>query len=89
MVIACSLFLAVSVLSFTNYIQGPNPNVLILERANEKVIFDYNQALYNDKANTDIRAKSLVDEEKKTEKQEKKTVEETQDKTKGQILVKF
>jgi hypothetical protein len=89
LIITCSLLLAGSVLSFTNYVQGPNPNVLIQERINEKMTFDHNQALYNDKANTEIRAKNLV--EKKTEKkdQEKKIVEEAQDQTKGQILIKF
>jgi len=86
---ACSLLLAASVLSFTNYVQGPNPNVLMQQRINEKMTFDYNQALYNDKANTRIRAKDLV--EKRTEKKdiEKKKVEEAQDQTKGQVLIKF
>lgn len=84
-----SLLLAVSVLGFTNYQQAPDPNILANERADEKAVFDYHQGIYNDKANTAIRAKDSAGNEEMTDKQEKQKVEETQDKTKGQILVKF
>lgn len=89
MVITISLLLAGSISGFADYIQGPTPSILMQERLNEKMTFDYNQALYNDKANTQIRAKNLI--EKKIEKKdlEKKKVEEAQDQTKGQILMRF
>jgi hypothetical protein len=89
MLVMSTVFLTVSVLGFTNYQQAPDPNILANERANEKATFDYNQGIYNDKTNTENRAKGLVNKEAKADKQEKKSVEEEQDKTKGQILVKF
>jgi hypothetical protein len=89
MFVICPVLLAISVLGFTDYQQGPDSNILANERADEKATFDYHQSIYNDKENTAIRAKSLVEAEKKTDQQEKKKVEKIQDQTKGQILVKF
>jgi hypothetical protein len=88
-VMTCCILLAVSVLGFTYGQQGPAPNILANQRANEKATFDAHQAIYNDKANKQIRAKSLVDKKKETDQQEKNKVEKTQDKTKGQLLWKF
>lgn len=85
----CPVLLAVSVLGFTDYQQAPDPSILAKQRANEKATFDYHQRVYNNKANTQIRAKNLVDNEQKTKQQEKKNVEAGQDKTKGQFLWKF
>ena len=84
-----STLLAVSVLGFNNYQQVPEPNILAHERADQKATFDYHQRVYNNKANTQIRAEKLVAKEEKTDKQENLKIEETQDKTKGQILMKF
>jgi hypothetical protein len=89
MITMCSLVLAFSIFGFTNDNQAPNPNVLMEDRVNQKVEFDHNQALYNDKANTEIRDKKLVRKEIKAQDLEKKKVEEEQDKTKGQFLIKF
>ena len=89
MVITYFLLLTFSILSIANAQQGLDPNILVNERANEKATFDYHQGIYNDKANKQLRAKAVVAKERKTDRQENKEIEETQDKTKGQILVKF
>jgi hypothetical protein len=88
-VITCSLWLAGTASGFTDYVQGPGPNVLMQERLNQKMVFDYHQALYNDKANTKIRADNLIEKKAVKKDQEKTKVEEIQDQTKGQILIKF
>jgi hypothetical protein len=84
-----TVLLAASVLGFINYPQRPQPNILSDERADQKVTFDYHQAIYNNKANSQARTKTLLDKKEKEQKQEKQIVEETQDQTKGQILLKF
>ena len=89
MVLTGFLLLTGPVLGFADYIQGPGPNVLMQERINQKMVFDYNQALYNDRENTGIRAKELVEKKLEKKDQDKKKVEEIQDQTKGQILIKF
>jgi hypothetical protein len=89
MVITCSLWLAGTVAGFTDYVQGPGPNILMQERLNQKMVFDYHQAIYNDNANTKIRAEDLIEKKDIKKNQDKKRVEEIQDQTKGQILVKF
>jgi|GEM_PF-1731132 len=89
MVIACSLWLSGTVPGFTEYVQGQDPNVLTQERMNQKMVFDHNQALYNDNANTQNRAKDLVDKKIEKNNLEKEKVDEIQGQTKGQVLIKF
>lgn len=88
-VITCSLLLAGTVLGFTDYVQGTIPNALMQERLDQKMVFDQHQAVYKDKANTKIRAEDLIERNGIKRDQEKKKVEEAQDQTKGQILIKF
>jgi len=86
----CSIVLAFSVFGFTNDNQGLfNPPVTVQQRVNEKAVFDHDQILYNDRTNKAFRDDKLIKNEIKDKDQDKKKVEEDQDKTKGQILIKF
>jgi len=65
------------------------PAISAQEGAKEKVTFDHHQAIYNDKANSQLRAKEVVAKDVDAEQIEKKKVEDAQDRTKGQVLLKF
>ena len=87
------VLLAVSVLGFTfdsdPNMLVPNPNVLVNERVAQKATFDYNEGLYNSKANTEMRAKNLVYKDQAAQKQEKRADKEMQSETTGQVLFRF
>jgi len=79
MVIMCCVLLSIPVLSFADDQQEVNSNALATERAGEKVTFNDNKALYNDKANKDSRAKESAEKDIKSNDQNNKKVQKEQD----------
>jgi len=89
MVIICWGLISVSVLSFADDKQGANPKESTGELAHDKVTFNKNQAVYDEQANKDFRARRSVQKKIKNNKQYNEKVQSEQDVNKGQIIVKF
>jgi len=69
--------------------QGANPSKTAYEQNQENAKFKRDEAVFNNKANTKIRAKKEAKREVADEVEAKKKVEEAQDKGEGQVKVKF
>ena len=75
----CFALFAVPVLSFSDDKQATTPQATPGELAHEKVTFNHNQSLYNDKANKDIRGKESAVKKIKSNEQGNKKIQKEQD----------
>jgi hypothetical protein len=89
MVIVLFGLMTISVLSFADDQPVTAPKASAGELVHEKATFNHDQAIYNDKANRNIRAKKLVAKKTKLNEQDNKKVQDQQDVNKGQFIVKF
>lgn len=79
MVILCCGLIAVSGLSFADDKQVAGPPETPLQLAHDKVIFDHDQAIYNDTANKNIRANKLAQKKIKSNERANKKVQKLHD----------
>ena len=89
MVMMCSLWLAMAVISFAEEKTEPDPSVLGYKYANENAEFKRSRDFFNNKANKEIRAQRLAQKESEEAEEKEKAEDEAQDKGEGQVKVRF
>lgn len=89
MVMMCSLWLAMAVISFAEEKNGPDLSVSAYKYANENAEFKRNRDFFNNKANKEIRAQRLAQKAAEEAEEKEKAEEEAQDKGEGQVKVMF
>ena len=82
----CFLLLATLAFTFAEKKKDRGPRMPAAEYAKENEAFKRNRAIFNNEANTEIRAKSLAE---KASAEEKMRMEAIDDKGEGQVKVKF
>jgi len=87
-IISCSL-VSIAYFSFAEDKQNADLHVSSVGRAQEKVVFDHKQAVYDDRANKDLRAQNIHAKKTIQNRQYNNKVQAQQDKDKGQFIVKF
>jgi len=88
-IFTCFLLVAMAGFSFSQEQEESRPDMSAYEHANENAKFKRTWSFFNNKANKEMRAKRLAEQEAEEAAKVKKKMEEDEDKGEGQFKMKF